>query len=290
VTSVVAYWLVIHLGWRWLFFLGGVPAVLTILLRWGLPESPRWLAGVGRIEEAEKAMARIEQKVRKAFGADLPKPEPVSMPEVSEKRATLGDLFRGIYLRRTILIWSIFFSTYLANYSIAVWLPTIYKTIYKVPTDKALLYGTVIFIVGLGSTIACAFLIDKIGRVVWIAGSLCFGGIFLIILWWLGATTVAQVLVLTSASYFFITSVSLALILYAPELYPTRMRARGASVGTVWLRVASILGPLVVGTVIAHYTLSWAFLFFGIIAILGGLMTAFFGVETKGRVLEEVSP
>ena len=156
VTSIVAYWLVVHLGWRWLFLLGGVPALLTILLRWGLPESPRWYAGVGRIADAEKAMDRIEKSVRKAFGAELPAPEPLAAPEIAEKRASLVDLFRGIYLKRTFVLWFVFFATYLANYSIAVWLPTIYKTIYHVPTDKALLYSTVIFIVGLGSTVSAA--------------------------------------------------------------------------------------------------------------------------------------
>lgn len=58
----------------------------------------------------------------------------------------------------------------------------------------------------------------------------------------------------TLAGLFF-SSISLALYLYTPEVYPTRMRALGSSIASGWLRVASVVGPLVIGTVIAHYTL-----------------------------------
>lgn len=133
-------------------------------------------------------------------------------------------------------------------------------------------------------------MIDKIGRRAWIAGALCLGGIGLVVLWALGATSAGQVLLWTSLSYVFMSSVSITIFLYAPELYPTRMRAMGASVGSAWLRIAAIVGPIFVGMVITHYSLTWAFLFFGIVGLIGGLVTAFFGTETKGKVLEEISP
>ena len=82
---------------------------------------------------------------------------------------------------------------------------------------------------------------------------------------------------------------SIGVYLYTPELYPTRARAMGVGTATAWLRLASMIGPTVVGMMIGG-GLENVFLAFGVVAALAALTTALFAVETKGRVLEEVSP
>ena len=72
IAAFAGYWIVPHFGWRWLFVVGSPVAAIAIYMRWALPESPRWLASVGRNEEAEKAMVLIEERVKRAYGADLP--------------------------------------------------------------------------------------------------------------------------------------------------------------------------------------------------------------------------
>jgi putative MFS transporter len=47
-------------GWRWAFALGAIPAFYALIVRWGLPESPRWLARRGRLAEADQVVARFE--------------------------------------------------------------------------------------------------------------------------------------------------------------------------------------------------------------------------------------
>ena len=83
--------------------------------------------------------------------------------------------------------------------------------------------------------------------------------------------------------------VSIGAYLYTPELYPTRARAMGVGIATAWLRLASMIGPTVVGLMIGG-GLENVFLAFGVIAALAAAITALFAVETKNRVLEEVSP
>ena len=68
------------------------------------------------------------------------------------------------------------------------------------------------------------------------------------------------------------------------------MRALGSSVGSAWLRVASAIGPAVMGHLVARCPLSTAFLLFGVVLLVGGVVTALFAVETVGRPLEEISP
>jgi MFS transporter, putative metabolite:H+ symporter len=83
---------------------------------------------------------------------------------------------------------------------------------------------------------------------------------------------------------------SLALYLYTAELYPTRVRALGTSTATAWLRLASILGPQVVGFIIAGGGLGDVFLVFGLVVLSASITVALFAAETKARVLEEISP
>ena len=70
-------------------------------------------------------------------------------------------------------------------------------------------------------------------------------------------------LLLSTMSYMCMSTLSLALYLYTAELYPTRVRALGTSAGTAWLRLASIIGPWVVGTILAEGGLGDVFFVFG---------------------------
>ena len=60
--------------------------------------------------------------------------------------------------------------------------------------------------------------------------------------------------------------------------------------GTAWLRLASIIGPFVVGMIRPAGGLGGVFLMFAIAALVGGIVTLLFGMETRGRLLEELSP
>jgi len=77
---------------------------------------------------------------------------------------------------------------------------------------------------------------------------------------------------------------------FLSELYPTRLRAIGAGFGSAWLRIASSIGPLLVGWVVGSYSINYVFVAFGIVLAVGGILCLLFAPETKGRVLEELSP
>jgi MFS transporter, putative metabolite:H+ symporter len=59
-VALTGIFVVPHLGWRWMFIIGAVPAVIGLPLRNVLPEPPRWLASQGRFAEADAALKRIE--------------------------------------------------------------------------------------------------------------------------------------------------------------------------------------------------------------------------------------
>jgi len=199
-------------------------------------------------------------------------------------------LFGGRYLNRTLVLWTCWFATYLVNYSLATWLPSVYRTVFKMPLDLALRYGLITSIVGLSGATLCALLIDKVGRRPWFASSFIGASVALVTLWAIGPSTAERVLVAGSIAYFFVSSLSIGLYLYTPELYPTRNRALGVSVATAWLRIASIVGPTLIGFFVGGPGLAYVFLGFGIVSLLAAVVMAAFGTETRGRILEELSP
>jgi putative MFS transporter len=290
VAAVAGFWIVPTLGWQWMFILGALPALIALYLRRKMPESPRWLQRAGRDEEADRVLAGLEEMTRRETGKELPPPATVDALQVSQ-RATWRDLFGGIYLRRTLVVWVLWFSAYLTTYGLTSWLPTIYRTVYKLSLNDSLLYSLVTTGSGLLGAVIYAFTVDIVGRRVALAGGLLIGGVLLLVLTGLGAGSAPEVLLWSSLAYLWISAVSLTAYLYTPELYPTRVRALGVGVASAWLRIASILGPFVVSAVISGTgQITIVFLIFGAVALAGGLIVALFGVETRNKVLEEFSP
>jgi len=286
-ASLVGLWVVPRLGWQYMFAIGALPGLLALLLRRLLPESPRWLAVRGRHSEAEAAMAYIESETLKATGEPLPPVKPVV--STLEKPASLADLFGPLYMRRTLVVWVMWFCAYCVNYGLAIWLPTVYRTVFKLPLEQSLKYGLITQAVGLLGTLICALIIDHVGRRLWFAWSFAAAAVALAALAVYQAPTAEQVLTCMTIAYFFISSVNIGVYLYTPELYPTRVRALAVGAATAWLRFASIIGPTVVGTMIAS-GLPAVFLTFAAVAGIAAAITGLFAVETKGRVLEEASP
>jgi MFS transporter, putative metabolite:H+ symporter len=106
----------------------------------------------------------------------------------------------------------------------------------------------------------------------------------------LGAERPTQVLILTALAYAIVQTITFSLYLYSAELYPTRLRALGTGLGSAWLRLGSSAGPIIVGWLMASAGIQYVFAAFAAILVVGAVVTAVFGIETKGRILEELSP
>lgn len=291
ITALVALWVVPHLGWQWLFVIGALPAVLALWLRRLVPESPRWLAAHGKLDEADRELSKIESAIVKdGF-------QPVAslsnnIPRIVKDNARWRDLFGADYLARTLTAWALAFATSLVGYGLLAWLPTIYRNVYHLPIDRTLQYAFISYFVGLFGALSGALLIDRFGRRVCFIVSFLGAGVPLLGLWWLSKdelVSVLTVVTLASIALFSISILLAAIFVYLPEVYPTRMRALGSGAASSWMRVASIVGPIVVGYILGSAGLSYVFLFFGVSAVSGAVIVALFAVETKQKVLEEIS-
>src|SRR5262245_6446309 len=288
-AGMVGFFLVPIYGWKAMFIVGLVPSVLTIPLRWFMPESPRWLASRGRIAEANAVVKLLE---RNAIDNGKTLREPVVRPFDAKATACSDwrELFRGIYGKRTLTIWGLWVCVYMINNGLVTWLPTLYKQVFHLPLQTSLAYGWVSSGVGAIASIICALAIDKVGPKPWYATAFTLATLPLLTLSWLGATSAIEVLIFAAATYAVLQTIAFSLYLYSAELYPTRLRAVGTGFGSAWLRAGSSIGPLLVGWIVADMGIQYVFAAFAAVALAGGLVTLLFAIETKGRVLEELSP
>jgi MFS transporter, putative metabolite:H+ symporter len=287
-AGLIGYFLVPVYGWRAMFVVGLVPAILTIPMRWFMVESPRWLLSVGRVQRASDLVARMEDGLRRR-GISLEEPTAAVHP-LDKARSDIRELFKGIYLRRTVLLTALWVCSYMIANGLITWLPTLYRQIFELPLQTSLAYGFTTSACGCAAALLCALYIDKVGRRIWYTAAFFLAAVPMLILAALGATSAQEVLIFATATYAIIQTVTFSLYLYSAELYPTRLRAVGAGFGSAWLRVASSIGPLLVGWVVGSYSINYVFVVFGIVLAVGGIICLLFAPETKGRVLEELSP
>jgi putative MFS transporter len=136
--------------------------------------------------------------------------------------------------------------------------------------------------------LVCAMVIDRTGRKFWMMGAFGLGGALLAILAFGGAQNVSWVIVLTTLGYGLIGSINAVVYLYTPEIYPTRMRAIGTGVATSWLRIASAIGPWLIGFMLGEGGVDSVFLMFAGVAVLG-LIASTRMIETRNMRLEDIA-
>ena len=288
-AGMAGYFLVPVYGWKAMFIVGLVPSVLTIPLRWFMPESPRWLASKGRIEEANKVVKALEDNAT-CRGMVLREPVVRELDPRATAKSDWRELFEGIYLKRTLTIWALWLCAYMINNGLITWLPTLYKQVFQLPLQTSLAYGWITSSVGVIASIVCALYIDKVGRKRWYSVAFVLAVVPLLVLTLLGAKSAIEVLILATATYAILQTITFSLYLYSAEIYPTRLRAVGGGLGSAWLRAGSSIGPVLVGFIVGSFGIQYVFAAFAAAAVVGGVVTLLFAIETKGRVLEELSP
>ena len=268
-------------GWRWAFALGMVPAAYAIVVRWGLPESVRFLERKGRHAEAEAAVRRFEVSA----GVEPPAPSTSSTeaPGSQQPAPRWTALWSPTYRRRTIALWLTWFGTNFSYYGAFIWLPSLLVAS-GFTLVKSFEYTLIITLAQLPGYAVSAILIERWGRrptlATFLAGSALSAVAFGL------ADSVPAVLAAGMALSFFNLGAWGALYAVTPEVYPTDLRATGAGSAAAFGRLASIIAPLLVPLLSVSTGLAGLFTVFAI-AFAVAAVAALWLPEWRGRALED---
>lgn len=267
-------------GWRWAFALGAIPAAYALLVRWGLPESPRWLASRGRDAEASAIVRDFEA----AAGRVSFTPAATEVGEGHRApRARAGALWAAPLRRRTTALWLLWFCVNFSYYGAFIWIPTILVS-QGYDLVRSFGFTLIITLAQLPGYAVAAWLIEAWGRrptlATFLAGSAVSAVFF--------GTASGEVAVIAAgmALSFFNLGAWGALYAATPETYPTTLRATGSGWAAGVGRIASIVAPLSVPPLLG---LGGAPLLFVVFAAFFAVavVAALFLREERGRALAE---
>jgi MFS transporter, putative metabolite:H+ symporter len=282
VTALLGTLIIPRFGWRIMFMLGGLGALVVWQLRKALPESPRWLESVGRTQEADAILRAIEDEVSLHHGPL--KPPAGSSPAIPSR--SLGMLLGPVLLPRMIVGATTLIVVNTLIYGFVTWLPTFFVQAGR-SIASSLGYSLVMSLgAPIGSVIG-ASTADRWGRKPTILGAslltIVIGGIYPFVrdpreLLIAGFLLTIPIFVL----------VTLLFAIYIPELFPTEVRMRASGICNTFGRGATIVTPFIVVALFKSYQIR------GVLALMIGLLIVqivvvlIFGVEPKKRRLEEI--
>ena len=286
-TGQIGAWIVPSFGWASIFLLGGVPGLVITFLVSRLPESPRWLISQGRLKEAEAIVEQIEASTDRRVPVAVTSPATSAPGLVRSGKWT--ELLSKMYRGRTFIVWTLWATAYFVANGLNNWMPSLYNTVYHLSLRESLRAASMTNVAQVAVLLVCAFSIDRIGRRNWTVAAFILGGGMLAVLGWTGAQRASSVMILGTLGYGFIGSIAAVLYLYTPEIYPTRMRAIGTGLATSWLRIASAVGPALVGFMVGAQGIHSVFWMFALVSVIGAVAATCM-VETSDQRLEEIAP
>ncbi|MDR6376872.1 MFS transporter [Paraburkholderia caledonica] len=289
VAGLIGLLLIPSFGWRAMFVLGGVGALGVWYARKSLPESPRWLDSVGRHDEADVILRRIEAEVTaERGGKPLPAPASTRPGATAQPALSFASLFSGAMLQRMIVgcVTLIVINTLL--YGFVTWLPTFFV---HQGFSIAKSFGFAL-VMSLGAPIGSAIgalTADAWGRKPTIIGSSLAAIVFGAMYPFITSPVILPIvgLLLTIPIY---VLVALLFAVYVPELFPTEVRLRASGVCNTLGRGATIVTPFIVVSLFGQYGIV------GVLAMMIGLLAvqivvvAWLGVEPTGQRLEDLQP
>jgi putative MFS transporter len=266
------------IGWRGVWIVIGIGALIVWLFRFWLPESPRYLATHGRGKEALDVLARM--------GIAGPK-EQLTTSAASDSRSDPFMLVFKMFPRRVIAGMICFSAFFGVAIGLGTWLPNI-MTAKGFTITKSLTYTF-----GMTLAVPCASLfmmyaLDKYGRKITSVCAFVAAGLMAIV--FANAATDTQLLVAGFVMIFFIQVAGNSMQIFASEVFPTNARASGFG----WAAgVGRLATAFIVPTILwiqNTYGLTTVFVCLAVVLVIAAFSVTQMGPEARQKGLDEIAP
>jgi MFS family permease len=282
-------------GWRLAFLMGAGLACLIFLMRFWIPESPRWLMTHGHVVEAERVVAGIESR----FGS-LPPMSDLSRVRLRAQKATplhlvARTLFKH-YRRRTFVGLSLMVAQAFFYNAIFFTYALILTDFYGIAADKVGWYLLPFAIGNFLGPVMIGRLFDTRGRRPMIAFTYITSGVLLALTGWLFMHNLIDATIQTACwtiIFFFASCAASSAYLTVSETFPLEIRALAiAFFYAVGTGVGGIVAPLLFGVLIdtgSRASVFWGYLLGSALMIISGWIALRWGVDAERKPLEEVA-
>ncbi|HEY1567061.1 MAG TPA: MFS transporter [Solirubrobacteraceae bacterium] len=275
-------------GWRWMYGVGALLALIAVVLRVELPESPRWLIGQGRVDEADRVVAQMEERASRK-GELPPVADDVSpeMPAPGGYVSFKHVLGNATYVKRVLVLVLVWFFAYVTVFAISAGGTSLLTALHYPPPEAGIIQA-----VGAFGFLACALFAvryaERLERKLWLP----IGALITVV----GSILVAEAGTSTAIAFAGMAVVFFGFNVWVPmtyalsaESFPTRARVTGFGLVDGIGHLGGGIGVLLIAPQIPHMSVLGAFLliagFLVVAAVIGQ-----FAIATRARRFEDVSP
>ncbi|MEA4901391.1 MFS transporter [Desulfitobacterium sp.] len=276
-ADIVGYLLSdVNSGWRWMLGSAFIPCVILFVGRWGTPESPRWLARKGRVDEARAIVHQL-------FGADVElEPEEVVKTQYSK-------IFKKGYFSRMLFVGTIWACQVVPMFGLYTFGPQIMSAFGFGAGKQAILGDIIISMFFLIGCIPAMFWLNSIGRRPLIIGSFTIMSIALAVLGIFPNANIWIVVAAFGTYAFFSGGPGILQWLYPNELFPTEIRASAVGAAMAFSRIGTVLSTYALPIYMSSHGIGPTMLVGVAISVLGLVVSIAMAPETKGLTLAESS-
>ena len=227
-------------GWQVLYWIGSLSLPITILLHFILPESVKFLAARGRVDEIKALLSRLRPERGVGYIDAKLEVHPVSTREVS-----IAALLAPAYRRKTLTIWTAAFLSLFCIFGLTGWIPTVMMQ--RGETFAASFgFGALMQVMSFVGGLTCGHLADRRGASRGVLSAWwAIGGLAVLALIPFNVQIINVVSV--AAAGFFIIGAQFVLNNFTAGSYETSVRATAVGMMLSVGRLGAILGPFVAG-------------------------------------------